>query len=78
LGDRFPVQVEALALVGHRAIPGKSECFKRAEDCISRAWHSARAIQVFHAQQPAAAPVAGVEETCCGGRKRPQMQLAGR
>ncbi len=60
----------------HLAIPGEAEGFERAEDGVGAAGDDARGVQVFHAQQPPPAVMAGVEVTAQGRDERPQVQLS--
>src|SRR6185436_11545186 len=64
-------------LIRHLAIPYESEAFESSQDLVGAARHHTCSVEVFHAQKPATAVMAGVEVAAEGGNQRPQMQGAG-
>lgn len=53
--ERGTVAFGAVRLAHHGAVPLKAKCFQGAQDAVGCARDLARAVQILHAQQPAAA-----------------------
>ena len=60
-GEGVPVAFGVVALADHRAVPGKGEALKLAQDRVRRARDRPRDIHVVDAHVPFAAPAPGAE-----------------
>ncbi len=67
--ERVVVSLGARVLMEHRLIVLQTEHGERSQDVVGHARHAARGIEVFHAQQPAAAVCAGIEPAREGGNE---------
>ena len=72
------IEIEALALPGDRFVGFKAKCRKRRQDVLARAGHAARAVDVFHAHDPAALAGTGVQPAAERRHQRTEMQVSGR
>jgi hypothetical protein len=75
--QRLFIGRRAPALVDYFLVPMQSAGFQRAQDVVRGAGQAARRIEIFHAQQPAAAVMLGVEVAAQRGDQRAEMQRAG-
>jgi hypothetical protein len=73
------IGVVALALTHQRTVPFEAVGFQAAQNGILGAGHFPWRVEVFHAQQPAAADCAGVKVRGKGGHQGAEVQItAGR
>lgn len=77
-GECIAISVEAGALTDGRGVPLEAAGVESCENTCLGAWHDARRIKVFDAQEPALVRVTRIEVTACGGEQRAEMQIAGR
>jgi hypothetical protein len=70
------VYVVALALIYDITVPVQAESIQSTQDAIHAAGHNTRCIEIFDAQQPAAAMVARIEKTSDRCQKRAEVQVA--
>jgi hypothetical protein len=77
VSERRRVALGVAALVKDIAIPLQAEGLECAQNPIRTPRHDARRVQVFHAQQPLPAMMAGIEVAAESGDQRSEMQGSG-
>src|SRR6185437_3157568 len=72
--ERLGIKMRPAALVFDVAIPQEAEGFEGPEHLIGAAGHHARAIEVFHAHEPAPTAATGIDEAADGSQQRTEVQ----
>ena len=75
--ERGGIGVVALRLDQHVVVPVQSIGFQLAQDGVGCAGLATRAVEIFHAHQPAPANRTGIEKAGHRGDQRAEMQRAG-
>lgn len=72
------IEIEALALPDNGLVGFEAECGKRGQDVLARSGNAPRAVDVFHAHDPAALAGAGVQPAAECRDQRAEVQISGR